>query len=134
MGAFWRGLVRTIFWSYERMSWPYDLMVIAIVAFVLLTPRSWFHDRPVAGSADSPSIQLISQDPANQTRIYKLDPSVFPPEVRATQSTPQLERLSHDVLAQSVKDLQKREFQVRQVSPVLTGDGSVLYYDVIVQL
>jgi hypothetical protein len=37
---------RTIFWSYERGSWQYDLICIAILAFIFLSPRSWFNDRP----------------------------------------------------------------------------------------
>ena len=35
MRSLWRGIVRTVFWSYERGSWPYDLMVVLIVIFVL---------------------------------------------------------------------------------------------------
>jgi hypothetical protein len=32
------------FWTYERATWQYDLMVIAILAFVWLTPPSWLGD------------------------------------------------------------------------------------------
>lgn len=39
-------LKRVILWDYARASWQYDIMVGVIVAFVLLTPRSWFHDQP----------------------------------------------------------------------------------------
>lgn len=134
MGAFWRGLIRTIFWSYERMSWPYDLMVIVIVAFVLLTPRSWFHDRPVARADENSGIHLISEDPGGHLRTYKLDPGLLPSDARTAQTTPELERQTHDVLARNVAGLQGRDFQVRQVSPVLSSDGSVLYYEVIVRL
>lgn len=35
-----------IFWAYERGSRPYDLIVILILAFIFLTPRAWFDDRP----------------------------------------------------------------------------------------
>ena len=31
-------LSRTFFWSYERGTWQYDLAVILILIFVLLTP------------------------------------------------------------------------------------------------
>ncbi len=39
-------LRRLIFWDFPRGSWQYDIIVIAIVAFLFLTPRSWFHDQP----------------------------------------------------------------------------------------
>ncbi len=39
-------VVRSVFWSYERGSWQYDLIVLAILAFIFLTPSSWFSDRP----------------------------------------------------------------------------------------
>jgi hypothetical protein len=40
-------LWRACFWTYERATWQYDLMVIAILAFVWLTPPGWIGD-PVA--------------------------------------------------------------------------------------
>jgi hypothetical protein len=36
----WRGL----FWTYERASWQYDVMVILILAFVWITPPGWLSD------------------------------------------------------------------------------------------
>mgnify|MGYP001378634092 CR=1 FL=1 len=35
---------RALFWTYDRATWQYDLMVIAILAFVWLTPPSWLGD------------------------------------------------------------------------------------------
>ena len=39
-------VTRSIFWAYERGSWQYDVIVMAILAFIFLTPRGWFNDRP----------------------------------------------------------------------------------------
>lgn len=36
-----------LFWTYERATWQYDLIVIAILAFVWFTPPGWLDD-PVA--------------------------------------------------------------------------------------
>ena len=36
-----------LFWTFERATWQYDLMVIAILAFIWLTPPEWLGD-PVA--------------------------------------------------------------------------------------
>jgi hypothetical protein len=40
------GILRTVFWAYERGTWQYDLIVLAILAFIFLSPRPWFNDRP----------------------------------------------------------------------------------------
>ena len=33
---------RVIFWSYPRTTWQYDVLCVAILAFVFLTPKGWF--------------------------------------------------------------------------------------------
>ncbi|MBI1874809.1 MAG: hypothetical protein HYZ58_17965 [Acidobacteria bacterium] len=40
---------RALFWTYERATWQYDLMVIAILAFVWLTPPDWLGDPMAQG-------------------------------------------------------------------------------------
>jgi CDP-diacylglycerol--glycerol-3-phosphate 3-phosphatidyltransferase len=42
-----RMLWNAFFWTFERATWQYDLMVIAILSFVWLTPPNWIKD-PVA--------------------------------------------------------------------------------------
>jgi hypothetical protein len=39
-----------LFWTYERATWQYDAMVIAILLFVWLTPPGWLGD-PMASGA-----------------------------------------------------------------------------------
>ena len=68
MRKLWRGIVNTIFWSYERGSWPYDALVVVIVVFVLVTPRSWFHDQPRVSVVASSSVQFVSEDAQSQMR------------------------------------------------------------------
>jgi hypothetical protein len=45
-----RVLWSAFFWTYERATWQYDLMVIAILAFVWLTPPDWLSDPMASGS------------------------------------------------------------------------------------
>ncbi|MGH9682774.1 MAG: hypothetical protein ACRD4S_04080 [Candidatus Acidiferrales bacterium] len=125
MRTLWRGLVRIVFWSYERGSWPYDVMVIAIVIFVLATPRAWFHDQPRRRAP-------AGQTPSARTSTYRLDAALFPPENTPSRITPELERKTHDVLEGSVGELKGQTFQVIRIDPVRASDGSVLYYDVTV--
>jgi hypothetical protein len=44
-----RVLWNAFFWTYERTTWQYDLMVIAILAFVWLTPPDWLGDPMASG-------------------------------------------------------------------------------------
>jgi hypothetical protein len=46
------GILRTVLWAYERGTWQYDLMVMAILAFIFLSPRNWFNDRPTLELTD----------------------------------------------------------------------------------
>jgi len=127
-------LQRTIFWSYERGSWPYDVMVIVIVAFVFLTPRSWFHDQPESSYAASSGVRLLSQDSDGRVRVYRIDAQILPPEKRATKSTPELERETHDILGRKVQELQDQTFQLLQIDPVRDTNGAILYYDVTLRM
>ena len=46
------GFHRALFWAYERGTWQYDLMVLAILAFIFFSPRGWFNDRPTLELTD----------------------------------------------------------------------------------
>jgi hypothetical protein len=108
-------------------------MVIAIVIFVLLTPRSLFHDQPQTTAQASSDVQLLSEDSATQTRTYRVDAKVLQPQKRAKQATPELERETHDILSRTIDDLKERTFQVKRIDPVRAGDGSIAFYDITVQ-
>lgn len=44
-----RAVWHALFWTFDRATWQYDLMVIAILAFVWLTPPGWIGDPTAAG-------------------------------------------------------------------------------------
>lgn len=39
-----------LFWTYDRATWQYDLMVVVILAFIWLTPPDWLSDPMASGS------------------------------------------------------------------------------------
>jgi len=133
MKKLWRGIVRTIFWSYERGSWPYDVMVLAILAFVLLTPRHWFHDQPQSNSPDKSNVLLVGQDAGSGTRTYRVDAQLLDPKKRAWKTSPELERETHDILSRNVDDLKGHAFEVVRITAVRADDGSIQSYDVTVR-
>ena len=134
MRKLWRGIVNTIFWSYDRGSWPYDVLVGLILIFVLATPRSWFQDGPRPTVPASSQVQLISEDPGRSEAVYRVDARLLSPEKRASKSTPELERGTHEILARTVPALQDRTFQVEKIDFVHASDGTVLDYDVTLRI
>ncbi len=127
MRTLWRILVRTVFWSYERGTWPYDLAVAAIVAFVLLTPRSWFRDHPAVGPpASAAEVKLLDGEPGGAERTYRVDARLLAPPIR----TPELEHLVQEALRKNVSELRGRTFQIVRIEPIRHEDGTVVYYDV----
>jgi hypothetical protein len=133
MRKLWRGIVNTVFWSYERGSWPYDVLVAAIVIFLLATPRHWFLDGPRPSIPASSQVQLMSENPSGDEATYRLDARLLAPEKRVTKNTPELERGTHDILMGTVPALSGHIFQVERIEFVRASDGSVLDYDVTVR-
>ena len=76
------------FWSYSRTTWQYDVLCALILAFIFLTPKSWFetgelrstrqHQRPVA------SVLLI--DP--ETVTAEMDRAEIERRVRTLTNRP----------------------------------------------
>jgi hypothetical protein len=125
-----RVLLRVLFWSYERGSWPYDVMVVAIVMFVLLTPRSWFNDQPQMGApASGAQVQLLDENSSTDIRVYRVEARLLAPPKR----TPELEQETHEILSRNVQELKGHTFQIVQIEPVRGADGEVLGYDVSVK-
>jgi hypothetical protein len=132
MRTLWRGIVRTIFWSFERGTLPYDIAVALIVMFVLLSPRSWFHDRPPLGpSVDSSMVQLQTADPAAHLATYRVDARLLDSTIRMPVS--ELEHDLHEAVRKNVEDLHTSNFRIMRIEPVRNGDGTVEYYDVSIK-
>ncbi len=50
---------RVIKWSYDRGTWQYDVFCLLIIAFIFLTPKSWFNDsRTVATQETSEAVKV----------------------------------------------------------------------------
>jgi hypothetical protein len=116
---------RIFFWSYERGSWQYDLAVIAIVAFVLLTPSRWFHDQPTREvPAPSAQVELLNDSGSQQT--YKVDARILTPP----EQMPQLQNELHRALQKAQSSLQNGRFEITNVEAVRDAQGAVIAYQV----
>src|SRR6185369_130151 len=68
-------LKKTLFWSYDRGSWQYDVMCVVILAFIFLVPNSVFTQR--ASSPSEPAlvirkVELGQIEPNNLERELSL--------------------------------------------------------------
>ncbi len=118
-------LSRTFFWSYERGTWQYDVAVILILVFSLLTPRAWFHDQPQVGMpANSDQVKLISK--VGETEVYQVDSRTMAPPER----TPELQNDLHNVLQKSLPELHDGRFSIGSIEPQRDENGNVVAYQV----
>ena len=118
-------LSRIFFWSYERGSWQYDLAVIAILIFVLLTPSRWFHDQPTREvPTASAQVELLSEK-GNQ-QVYKVDTRILTPP----EQMPQLQNELHRALQRTESSLQNGRFEIRNVEAIRDAQGAVIAYQV----
>ncbi len=118
-------LNRVFFWSYERGTWQYDVAVILILVFVLLTPPRWFHDQPQVGlPINSARVELLSK--SGETEIYKVDARVLAPPER----TPALQNDLHNALQKSSQALKDGRFSIGRIEPMRDEKGTVIAYQV----
>jgi len=132
MRTIWRILTRTVFWSFERGTWPYDVAVAVIVVFVLLSPRSWFHDQPPLGPPpDTAMVQLRDADVSDGTRTYRVSAKLLVSSAKVPES--ELEHQLHEAVRQNVETLQKSRLEILRIEPIRADDGSIVYYDVSIK-
>jgi hypothetical protein len=117
-------LSRTFFWSYERGTWQYDVAVILILVFVLLTPSGWFHDKPQGGAPAAPGdVQVVRSD-GNLT-VYRVDARILAPPTRLA-----LQNELHSALQDALPELHKGGFSIAKIEPVRDEQGTVIAYQV----
>jgi hypothetical protein len=124
MASLGRILSKTFFWSYERGTWQYDVAVILILVFVLLTPRNWFRDLPEGGEPAAPGqVQLVSREGNRQT--YRVDARILAPPAKLA-----LQNDLHAALQQALPELRNGHFSISKIEPLRDEDGMVIAYHV----
>jgi hypothetical protein len=131
MRTIWRVVVRTVFWSFERGTWPYDVAVVLIVVFVLLSPRSWFNDRPPVGPPPSAMVQLRDAGSTGDIQVYRVDARLL--KVLNNAREPEIEHELHEAVRKNVAALDHNNFEIVRIDPVLSDGGAIAYYDVSIK-
>jgi hypothetical protein len=117
-------LSKTFFWSYERGTWQFDLAVILILVFVLLTPRTWFRDTPETGSPISPG-QVLEISHEGNRHTYRVDAHILAPPTRLA-----LQNDLHNALQGALPELHNGSFSIGKIEPLRDEQGNVVAYQV----
>jgi hypothetical protein len=109
-----RGLLTTLkkifFWNYARNTWQWDLLCVVILAFIFLTPKSWF-------TGGERAQNIVHPSPIARTLV--LTPELIGNEEDKTQ------------IEQRVKELTGRtEVKVLEVRKILDADGKTRSFEV----
>jgi len=57
------------FWNYSRTSWQWDVLCVVILAFIFLTPKSWF----VSNTPLMTTVVWASEIVGNQSDTTEID-------------------------------------------------------------
>jgi hypothetical protein len=115
---------RSVFWVYERGSWQYDIILAVILAFIFLTPRSVFNDRPTLELSDLRHFQGVIE--AGRTKDgwhYLVDSRLV--ESRGTQKP-------EDAVREILQRRLHKPFTIKSLEPTRDRNNVVLGYSVVV--
>lgn len=115
---------RTIFWSYERGSWQYDIICAVILAFIFLTPRAWFQDRPTLQLTDLRHIQgVVEIGHGKNWQSYQIDSRL------AESVSP---GKPEDGVREILERRLKKPVSLQSVEPIRDKNNVILGYTVVV--
>lgn len=125
MGRFLERLSSVVLWSYNRGTFPYDVMCAAILLFVFLTPGSVFHDQPTPTPTPAAPVgaQDISYTQIEQGKwVFFVSARLIPPGQDETGLTPTARTRIETILDQP--------FEVADIKPVVSGNGETVGHSV----
>ncbi len=110
--GFWSKVHAGVFWSFPRGSWQYDLIVVAILAFIFLTPKEFFGDQPRPPLAQ----QVEELSDGLGTVVFWVEPSVL---AEAPEE-------QHDArLRELLKQRSGKNYRIVSVKPAAEPEGKV---------
>ena len=117
-------LSRTIFWSYERGSWQYDIICAVILAFIFLTPRSFFQDRPTLQLTDLRHVQgVVEIGQGKDWQSYQVD-------ARLVESV--APEKPEDAIREILRRRIRKPFMLKSIEPIRDKNNVILGYTAVV--
>jgi len=122
MTGIWRTIRDYIFWSYERGTIQYDIMVTLILLFVFLSPRLInFKDKPVEHNPHRTGVAVVPDGQGGL--IYQIEAAAVGQAVGNDDSVIRGE------LLQIIEPI-SGEVSITKVESVRDGSGRILSYKV----
>lgn len=120
MRRIWRLITSFIWWSYDRGSLQYDVMVTLILIFIFLAPlKINFKDKPIERTPHPTRVVLIPD--AESGYVYQVDAQqVAGKDAAAVQNY--LQRVIEPIIA--------GEVEIARYEPVRDKNGRVIAYKV----
>lgn len=116
-------VARSIFWAYERGSWQYDLIVLAILSFIFLSPRSWFNDRPTLQLTNLRNQQgIVEMGRVNKDVRYLVDARLVDAQNQKAE----------DAIPVILQQHLQKPFTVKSIDAVRDRQKVILGYTVVV--
>jgi len=103
-------LKKLFFWNYERNTWQWDMLCVAILIFIFLTPQKWFENGERKGYIGHQS-QAVS--------VLLIGPQL----VENEQDKTRIEQVVRDFTG-------RKDAQVLNVRKVVGADGRIKGYEV----
>jgi hypothetical protein len=120
MRYIFRTIKKLFFWGYARNTWQYDVLCALILAFIFLTPQSWFDTGTALKSrpGGEPARGSLHQKPSASKLILAV----------ADNSPAQM---AQNEIENRVRTLTGRaDTQVLNVEPKRDGSGKIVAYEV----
>ena len=122
MTGIWRTIRDYIFWSYERGTIQYDVMVTSILLFVFLSPRLInFKDKPVEHNPHRTGVAVVPDGQGGL--IYQIEAAAVGEAVGSDDTVIRGE------LLQIIEPI-SGEVSITKVEAVRDGSGRILSYKV----
>ena len=123
MTGIWRTIRDYIFWSYERGTIQYDVMVTLILLFVFLSPRVInFKDKPVEHNPHRTGVAVVPDGQGGL--IYQIEAAAVVNQVVGKDDS-----AIRGELLQIIEPI-SGEVNITKIEPVRDASGRVLSYKV----
>ncbi len=107
---------KLLFWSYGRSTWQYDVLCVLILAFIFLTPPSWFENSERAHWATHQNASNVA------------------PQRLFIDSFDTVDSPGTSGLVRRVQELTGRtNARVKAVRPVMNNEGRIIAYEVDIE-